>query len=93
MLNSRLAVSIQEAVQGVCAPDGDGLGGGQEGVPSSSCQYKISHEAWEGEDEAVVSKHLQASGNLRKRCPLPTLPGWGPIYGVQEECGGWLYMY
>ena len=20
-------------------------------------------------------------------------PGWGPIYGVQEECGGWLYMY
>ena len=33
MLNSRLAGSLQEAVQGVCAPDGDGLGGGQEGVP------------------------------------------------------------
>ena len=33
MLNSRMAVSLQDAVKGVCTADGDGLGGGQEGVP------------------------------------------------------------
>jgi hypothetical protein len=62
-------------------------------VPSSGRLCENAHEAWEAEDAAIVSKNLQASGYLRKQCPLPTLPGWGPIYGVQEECGGWLYMY
>ena len=48
-----MAVSLQDAVQGVCAADGEGLGGGQEGVPSPGGLCANAHEAGEAEDAAI----------------------------------------
>jgi hypothetical protein len=88
LLNSGLAVSIQEAVQGVCAPDGDGLGGGQEGVPSSSGQCQSPHEAWEGEDAAVVSNIFKPVGISAHGAHCPPCPGGAPYMGCRGSVGG-----
>ena len=75
LLNSRMAVSLQDAVQGVCAADGEGLGGGQEGVPSPGGLCANAHEAGEAKDAAISLQHLKSQWEFRSR-------HWGSSFTV-----------